>query len=589
MARRLTELSIVPHLRPEVVEAIVPDSADVLDEAVRSGFVTRDPAAGYAFHPLLRSFFHSKVVSERDHNARAVTAARVLLEQHLWEDAFDVIRSFQLDDLLPDLFEGLNELLSQGRLATVERWITYSSEAGRHFPLVDLAEAEVARRQGQFAAAESQALRAARHLENTPFESRAYVIAAECVYYDGTRLKQSYEYGRRAVAAAANTADEYRAVWAQILSASELKGADLAGLVEHLATKLTGDPNIEIRAAGARMLDAARTGRVASAARDAEHMMNLLPHVTDPLAKTFFLHQAAYLNVLASQYERGEHLARSALDEIDRSRLGFARAPVISTAAAAQLGTRRFKRAELALKLAGDAAQKTHFAYEEVNVRALIARLELARRRPEEAFRVLDVRQVDVAHPTLRGECRALLAVIAAITGDTRAAARLARLASEDTAEVQSQCFVALARAIIRPSRTSIAHAVRTLERTQATDCLVCTYRAYPKILRDIAEQQTSLDLSTIVRHARDQKIAGELGITLESDAPTSSAFDLLTKREREVFSLICEGLTNAEIAGRLYLSQATVKLHLRHIYAKLGVRSRTEAVLLAGGDREGP
>jgi ATP/maltotriose-dependent transcriptional regulator MalT len=118
---------------------------------------------------------------------------------------------------------------------------------------------------------------------------------------------------------------------------------------------------------------------------------------------------------------------------------------------------------------------------------------------------------------------------------------------------------------------------------------LVCTYRAYPKILRDIAEQQTSLDLSTIVRHARDQKIAGELGITLESDAPTSSAFDLLTKREREVFSLICEGLTNAEIAGRLYLSQATVKLHLRHIYAKLGVRSRTEAVLLAGGDREGP
>jgi len=589
MARRLTELSIVPHLRPEVIEAIVPDAAELLDEAVRSGFVTRDPTSGFSFHPLLRAFFHSKVTAEQDPRSRAARVAHVLLEQRLWEDAFDVVRLFGLHDRLPELFEGLNDMLSQGRLATVEGWISYSSNVGRHFPLIDLAEAEVARRQGHFGPAEVQALRAARHLEGTAFESRAYVIAAESVYYDASRLELSYEYGARAQSVATTDADEYRAVWAQVLSASEIKDADLAGLVDRLSSKLTGDPNIEIRAAGARLLAAARIGRVGAAAREAEHMMGLLAHVTDPLAKTFFLHQAAYLNVLASQYERGEELARVALDEIDRSRLDFARAPVISTAAAAQLGTRRFRRAELALKIAGDAAHKTSFAYEEVNVRALVARLELARRRPQAAFQALDVREVDGAHPTLRGECRALLAVAAAIGGESRTATRLAQLASEDTAEVQSQCFVALARAIIRRSRASIAYATQTLERTQATDCLVCTYRAYPRLLRDVADEPGALDVPRIVRQARDHKIALDLGISLADGGETRGRFDLLTRREREVFGLMCEGLTNREIADRLYLSQSTVKLHVRHILSKLEVRSRTEAVLLAGGDGEGP
>lgn len=55
-----------------------------------------------------------------------------------------------------------------------------------------------------------------------------------------------------------------------------------------------------------------------------------------------------------------------------------------------------------------------------------------------------------------------------------------------------------------------------------------------------------------------------------------------LTEREREVLSLMIEGLNNVQIAGRLTVSPSTIKSHVSNILAKLGVASRTEAVTVA-------
>jgi DNA-binding NarL/FixJ family response regulator len=51
-----------------------------------------------------------------------------------------------------------------------------------------------------------------------------------------------------------------------------------------------------------------------------------------------------------------------------------------------------------------------------------------------------------------------------------------------------------------------------------------------------------------------------------------------LSARQREILKLVVEGLSNAEIAGRLYLTESTIKQHLRAVYKVLGVRNRTEA-----------
>ena len=54
---------------------------------------------------------------------------------------------------------------------------------------------------------------------------------------------------------------------------------------------------------------------------------------------------------------------------------------------------------------------------------------------------------------------------------------------------------------------------------------------------------------------------------------------DGLTAREVEILALMADGLSNPEIAARLYIGQTTVKTHINNAFAKIGVRNRAEAV----------
>jgi DNA-binding NarL/FixJ family response regulator len=68
-------------------------------------------------------------------------------------------------------------------------------------------------------------------------------------------------------------------------------------------------------------------------------------------------------------------------------------------------------------------------------------------------------------------------------------------------------------------------------------------------------------------------------GLVVEEETPTGTA--ALTSRQREILSLVTKGLTNAQIAQQLYLSEFTIKQHLRHAYKLLKVKNRTQAAEL--------
>jgi DNA-binding NarL/FixJ family response regulator len=57
-----------------------------------------------------------------------------------------------------------------------------------------------------------------------------------------------------------------------------------------------------------------------------------------------------------------------------------------------------------------------------------------------------------------------------------------------------------------------------------------------------------------------------------------------LSYRERQVVSLVCDGLSNKEIAERLGITEGTIKIHLHSVYEQLGVRSRIELMIAMSG-----
>jgi DNA-binding NarL/FixJ family response regulator len=114
---------------------------------------------------------------------------------------------------------------------------------------------------------------------------------------------------------------------------------------------------------------------------------------------------------------------------------------------------------------------------------------------------------------------------------------------------------------------------------TQNYDNLIAAARGEPSLaVRAAAFDEGRALLDALLPRSNDHALAGRAGLKLEWSPRRVGT--LLSPREQEVFTLLRQGHTNKQIAAALFVSEATVKVHVSRILSKLGVRSRTKAVL---------
>jgi DNA-binding CsgD family transcriptional regulator len=183
-----------------------------------------------------------------------------------------------------------------------------------------------------------------------------------------------------------------------------------------------------------------------------------------------------------------------------------------------------------------------------------------------------------------RGEYLATRGLALACANRPQEAIRLVEEAESISGTVEVRALVPCTLAVLailgnKTSRVELAaEAFQTSSGLGALDCFVIAYRGCPALLA-AASQGGGVEepLTKLVGLARDWPLARKAGV-LRPD--TESSKGVLTPRETEVLNLIAQGLTNRAIAEALFISPATVKVHVLHIFEKLGARSRTEAAL---------
>jgi RNA polymerase sigma factor (sigma-70 family) len=107
-------------------------------------------------------------------------------------------------------------------------------------------------------------------------------------------------------------------------------------------------------------------------------------------------------------------------------------------------------------------------------------------------------------------------------------------------------------------------------------------------LLKDAAPEQLIAAIHTLaagealIAPAITKRLIEQFARAAPRARPSDAALEDLTPRELEVLILVARGLSNREIASHLVLSEATVKTHVKRVLAKLGVRDRVHAVVLA-------
>jgi LuxR family transcriptional regulator, maltose regulon positive regulatory protein len=588
----LAILAEMPLIDRELAAAILGDerAAAVCDAALRLGLL--DERDRYLdLHPLLAGYF--------EHRGGWTSKARErTILTHAWthyrgrgelDAAFDLTERVgtarEIDRLVA---ESMGELLDGARLPTLQLWVSHASDRVGETPSVLLAQAEISLRQGRHLAAQALAERASRG----PEQSVAYraLMAGGKAAHVGSGEDDALKLFGSAEEAAIRDEERRQARWGRLAAAIDLELDQSHGLLEELrASAGEGlDATEAVQQANKRLLLGFRFGAVEGLS-DAKRVAELLPAVTDPFLRCSFGSMFSCALNLAAEYRQALDVATAMTNEALEYRVEFAMPYGHLMRAAALAGLRRFDAAHEALANAHAEAVRCTDLFGQQGVYAGRIRALLHEGKVAEACSV-EPPDLSESLPAMRGEVWASRGLALACIGRLEEAAAYSQEARGTTRAVEptvlSLCIDAVRT--LKGRHPEVRQALRGLVTgafaAGAVDYVVTSYRANPDLLTALLRNpETAEETGYVVARASDQALAESLGLdVLAALDPVAS----LSVREREVYDLLCEGLPNGEIATRLFISPATVKVHVRHVYDKLGIRSRTALALNAASRR---
>ncbi len=584
-------LSLLPEVSRELSDAVYGGRGDhVIDLAVQGGLLTVRGRDTFEMHPLLRDFLRSKLDPSLfpKYETFFSQLRSYLIDTQRWDDLFSLAQEACEPALLEDIIgNALAPMLRDGRSATVSTWIDFAAREGFYSPLLDLAAAELAFRAGEVFRAHVLARRATMGLPETHrLASRVHCLAASAAH----RLDEdslALEYLANARRLALTERDAVDALWNQFLCATSLEHESAVAFLAELEDYPGQSTELELRAAAAPGIYGLRMGSTLHSLQGLEAAAHLASRAADPMAVTGFLSVYAHQLAVAGRYAEGLKVAQQHIDISERLDLSFPLAVGYWTKAFIELGLRLFTQAAHSLDLSDRiGASLLEGTYIAINSAALRARLHLATGAHDRAQEILLADASVSAERSIRGELLATQGLVCASTGDFQSGLELAEAAAALTAGVEAAVLSACARAIVEvaqctsEAQTASARAFATACTSGNVDGFVSAYRAHPPLLRMVADDVATHPLLTVIlARANDHALGTKVGVPLR---PACIPAGKLTRREKEVLGLLAQGLTNREIARTLYISEATAKVHVRHILEKLGVRSRTEAALRA-------
>jgi len=559
-------------LRPDVADRLVRAGID-------SGFLTESDEQ-LDMHPLLRAFLLRKLDSESPGALGTVVAraAGNLISHELWDEAFELIRHFDQPGLLPNLIEAsMERLLATGRTTTLRSWVAAAAESA---PAVRLADAELALREGRYYESEALAVLAARDLKDVPdLAARANLVAGRAAHV-ASREEEAKAYYHQAATIAESLELVRKAEFGELQAAIELESADVLERLDVLSSREAVDPEEQVVLADRTIGAETRFGLPVDLSRG-RAARQLLRFVADPMTRSSFRNVFGYTLAAMAQFDEALELTAEQLDDAERYRLDFVIPYALIIKGIVGCGRRDYVSAEEFLDEADERALKAGDQTALHIAGATRMRLYIAQGAFDLALSRSFVRERGTTR-SLQAELTACRALALAGVGRLQPALALAVEALQRSVGVEAAINAHAAHAVVamrsdQHDRAS-THAQLSLQcaaRTGMVESFVCAYRGFPDLIVCLLEDKASHhDLSQILTLVGD-------AVPLVAGEPVSEHSILrLSPREKEVLSLLAQGLTNPEIGRALFISPVTVKVHVRHIFDKLGVKSRAAAAL---------